>query len=83
MTEGTSRPGTRGVLRAVLATLTGMLAGAALNAALGDQGADTPALALLGGALALSVVLVGAGPTPQRVRSDNAERRHGARARGA
>ncbi len=48
----------RGVLRAVLATLIGMLAGAALNAALGEQGADTPALALLGGGLALGVVLV-------------------------
>ena len=58
VTEGRSRPGTRGVLRAVLATLIGMLAGAALNAALGDQGADTPALALLGGGLALGVVLV-------------------------
>ena len=28
-----------------------MLAGGGLNAALGEQGADTPALALLGGAL--------------------------------
>ena len=35
-----------------------MLAGGALNAALGDRGADTPALALLGGGLALGVVLV-------------------------
>ena len=58
MTEGRSRPGTRVVLRALLVTLIGMLAGAALNAALGEQGADTPALALLGGGLALGVVLV-------------------------
>lgn len=39
----------------MLATLIGLLAG---NAALGEQGADTPALALLGGALALGAVLV-------------------------
>ena len=58
MPEGRSRPGARGVLRAVLATLVGMLAGAGLNAALGEQGADTPALALLGGGLALGVVRV-------------------------
>ena len=35
-----------------------MLAGGAFNAGLGDQGADTPALALLGGALALGIVVV-------------------------
>ena len=58
MTEGTSRPGVRVVVRALLAVLVGMLAGAALNAALGEQGADTPALALLGGGLALGAVLV-------------------------
>ena len=44
-------------MKALLATLIGMLAGAALNAALGEQGADTPALALLGGGLAVGVVL--------------------------
>ena len=38
--------------------LIGLLAGAALNAALCEQGADTPALALLGGGLALGAVLV-------------------------
>ena len=58
MTEGRSRPGARVVLRALLAALIGMLAGGALNAALGEQGADTPALALLGGGLAVGVVLV-------------------------
>ena len=58
MTEGKHRRGTRVVLRAVLATLIGMLAGTALNATLGEQGADTPALALLGGGLAVGVVLV-------------------------
>lgn len=58
MTEGRSRPVARGVVRTLLAASIGMLAGAALNAALGEQGADTPAPALLGGGLALSVVLV-------------------------
>ena len=53
VTEGRSRTGPR-----VVGTLLGVLAGGALNAALGDQGADTPALALLGGGLALGVVLV-------------------------
>ena len=38
--------------------LIGMLAGGGLNAALGEKGADTPALALLGGALALVALLV-------------------------
>ena len=38
--------------------LIGMLAGGGLNAALGEKGADTPALALLGGVLALAVVVV-------------------------
>ncbi len=58
MTEGRFRPGARVVVRALLATLIGMLAGGGLNAALGEQGADTPALALLGGGLALGVVIV-------------------------
>ena len=58
MTEGRFRPRARAVGRALLAMLVGMLAGGALNAALGEQGADTPALALLGGGLALGVVLV-------------------------
>ena len=43
---------------ALLAVLIGFLAGAAFNAALGEKGADTPALALLGAALALVVHLV-------------------------
>ena len=44
--------------KALLAVLIGILAGAAFNAMLGEKGADTPALALLGGALALVVFLV-------------------------
>ena len=58
MTEGRFRPGARFVIRALLALLLGMLAGGGLNAALGEQGADTPALALLGGALALGGVIL-------------------------
>lgn len=44
--------------RPLLALLVGMLTGGGLNAALGEKGADTPAFALLGGALALAVVIV-------------------------
>ena len=62
------RPGARGVVRALLAALIGMLAGGGLNAALGEQGADTPALALLGGGLALGVVIVG--ETRRRAREE-------------
>ncbi len=58
MTEGSSRPKVPVVGRALLALLIGVLAGAGLNAMLGDKGADTPALALLGGAIALVTVLV-------------------------
>ena len=58
MTEGRFRPDGRFVIRALLALLIGMLAGGGLNAALAEQGADTPALALLGGALALGGVIV-------------------------
>ena len=58
MTEGRFRPGARVVVRALLAVLIGMLAGGGLNAALGEQGADTPALALLGGALGLGGVIL-------------------------
>ena len=58
MTGRRLRPDARSVARALLAVLIGMLAGGAFNAALGDQGADTPALALLGGALALAIVVL-------------------------
>lgn len=46
------------VRRALLAVLVGFFASAGFNAMLGDQGADTPALALLGGALGLGVSLL-------------------------
>lgn len=58
MAQGRFHPRSRVVVRALFAALTGMLAGGALNAALGEQGADTPALALLGGVLGVGVVLV-------------------------
>ena len=58
MSEGRSRSKAHVVGRALLAVLIGMLAGGGLNAALGEKGADTPALALIGGAVALVVVLV-------------------------
>ena len=38
--------------------LIGILVGAGLNAMLGEKGADTPALALLGGATALVIVFL-------------------------
>jgi len=58
MTGARFRPDGRVVVRALLALLIGMLAGGGLNAALGEQGADTPALALLGGGLGLGVAVV-------------------------
>ena len=44
--------------KALLAVLIGILIGATFNATLGEKGADTPALALLGGAVALVVFLL-------------------------
>ena len=58
MTEGTSCPASRGVVRALLAVLIGMLAGGAFNAMLGEKGADTPAFVLIGGVLGIGVVMV-------------------------
>jgi purine-cytosine permease-like protein len=58
MTEGKSRPGYRDAVRVMLAVLIGMLAGGAFNAALGEQGADTPAFVLIGGVLGLGGVIV-------------------------
>ena len=57
MTEGRFHPKTRVVMRALLATLIGMLAGGVFNASLGEQGADTPAFVLIGGVLGLGGVL--------------------------
>jgi len=46
------------VTRSLLAVLVGTFIGAGLNGLLGEKGADTPALALLGGAVALVAVVV-------------------------
>lgn len=56
MTEDRPRSKAHIVRRTLLPVLIGVLAGAGFNAMLGDQGADTPALALLGGGIALVVV---------------------------
>ena len=53
-----SRTKARPIGKALLAVLIGFLAGAGFNATLGERGADTPALALLGGALGLGVFLL-------------------------
>ena len=58
MTEGRFHPKTRVVMKALLTTLIGMLAGGAFNASLGEQGADTPAFVLIGGVLGLGGVIV-------------------------
>ena len=58
MIEERRRSGARMVGRMLLAMTIGFLAGAGFNAMLGDQGADTPALALLGSALGLGVFLL-------------------------
>ena len=71
MTTERSRPRSRVVVRALLATLIGMLAGGALNAALGEQGADTPALALLGGAVGLVVVMLAQARQRARTEKDD------------
>ena len=58
MTAQRFRPGARVVVRILLPAAIGMLAGAGFNAALGEQGADTPTLALLGGGLGICVAIV-------------------------
>lgn len=42
MTQGRFNPRSHFAVRALIAALIGILAGGAFNAALGDQGADTP-----------------------------------------
>lgn len=58
MTKGRLLPDKRGLVRALLAMLIGMLAGGAFNASLGEQGADTPAFVLIGGVLGIGGVFV-------------------------
>lgn len=71
MTEGTSCPASRGVVRTLLAVLIGMLAGGAFNAMLGEKGADTPAFVLIGGVLGIGVVMVARVRRRARMAQDN------------
>ncbi len=48
----------RVVAKVVPVVLIGMLAGGALNVALGERGADTPALAVVGGGVAFAVAIL-------------------------
>ena len=45
-------------VKALLAIMIGVLAGGVINVMLGDQGADTRAFSIYGGALALAIFLV-------------------------
>ena len=58
MKEMKSRPGMPTFVKALIAAMFGTLAGGGFNFLLGDQGADTPAFAIYGGALALAVFIV-------------------------
>ena len=58
MTTGRSRPQISAFVKALVAMMFGILAGGAFNFMLGDQGADTPAFAIYGGALALVVYFI-------------------------
>lgn len=58
MTERRSRPRMPAFVKALVAMMLGILAGGAFNFMLGDQGADTPAFAIYGGALALVIYIV-------------------------
>ena len=69
MTEERPRSKVQIVGRTLLAMLIGVLGGAGLNAMLGEKGADTPALALLGGGIALVVVLLQARRRARKART--------------
>ena len=58
MTERRPRAQMPAFVKALVAMMFGILAGGAFNFILGDQGADTPAFAIYGGALALVIYLV-------------------------
>ena len=45
-------------VKALLAIMIGVLAGGVINFMLGDQGVDTPAFSIYGGALALAIFIV-------------------------
>ena len=58
MTERRPRPQMPAFVKALVAMMFGILAGGAFNFMLGDQGADTPAFAIYGGALALVIYVI-------------------------
>ena len=58
MSETRNRPGMPTFVKALIVMMVGILAGGAFNFMLGDQGADTPAFAIYGGALALVIYIV-------------------------
>ncbi len=58
MTDRRPRAQMPAFVKALVAMMFGILAGGAFNFMLGDQGADTPAFAIYGGALALVIYLV-------------------------
>ena len=58
MTERRPRPQMPAFVKALVAMMFGILAGGAFNFMLGEQGADTPAFAIYGGALALVIYII-------------------------
>jgi len=58
VTASRPRPQMPAFVKALVAMMFGILAGGAFNFMLGDQGADTPAFAIYGGALALVIYIV-------------------------
>lgn len=58
MAELRPRPRMPAFVKALVAMMFGILAGSAINFMLGEQGADTPAFAIYGGALALAIYIV-------------------------
>ena len=58
MTDRRPRAQMPAFVKALVAMMFGILAGGAFNFMLGDQGADTPAFAIYGGALALVIYII-------------------------
>ena len=70
MTKSRTRSAMPGFVKALLALMIGVLAGGVLNFLLGDQGADTPAFSIYGGALALAVFIVWSGCKARKAKTD-------------
>lgn len=58
MTDRRPRAQMPAFVKALVAMMFGILAGGTFNFILGDQGADTPAFAIYGGALALVIYVI-------------------------